>query len=218
MGELLESEAVQSWSSERPLTHHSRIRDGELAVDATPGRILIPLTQGQHTLIDECDVQRVSRYKWQAEWSAHTRSFYASTSVTKSPGRQTKVSLHRLITGAAPGQEVDHANHDTLDNRRSNLRIATRSENVRNRRGVPSNNTSGYVGVFWVKRDLRWRAQVTIHGRKSHVGYFADARSAAIARDEFLRNNFPSEFWTFNFPKPGERGIARALTEQLAVL
>lgn len=80
------------------------------------------LTQGQYALIDEADLPLVSTRKWYAsktKWG----NFYAVTN---------GVLLHRFLMNPPDGFEVDHINHDTLDNRRSNLRCVTHKENMRN--------------------------------------------------------------------------------------
>src|SRR5215470_7214120 len=83
----------------------------------------VELTRGLETIIDVADVPLVKNYLWhtQTNW---TSGFYART------GRG--LLMHRLITGCPKGKEVDHINHDTLDNRRSNLRIVTHKQNQQN--------------------------------------------------------------------------------------
>lgn len=66
--------------------------------------------------------------------------------------------------------KVDHENHDTLDNRKSNLRPATQGENLCNR-GKQSNNTSGYKGVSWCSSKGKYRANITIAGKTTFLGY-----------------------------------------------
>ncbi len=84
--------------------------------------VQIPLTQGQVALIDADDLPAVSTRKWYASktpWG----NFYAGS---------RGVSLHRFLMNPPNGMEVDHINRDTLDNRRSNLRIVTHAENMKN--------------------------------------------------------------------------------------
>jgi len=88
----------------------------------------------------------------------------------KSRINQKLVRLHRLIAGAVEkDQKVDHINGNTLDNRRSNLRICSNSENLRNR-GKNINNTSGYKGVS--KRRNKWAAQVKHNYKTIFLGLF----------------------------------------------
>jgi hypothetical protein len=97
--------------------------------------------------------------------------------------------------------EVDHRRvDDTLDNRKSNLRLATHRQNMCNKKKLRT-NTSGYIGVTWQKDIQRFRARIQVYGRSISLGCFADAEGAARAYDqaaltyhgEFSRLNFPLE-------------------------
>lgn len=84
---------------------------------------------------------------------------------------------------ALPGSEIDHVNGNGLDNRRVNLRFASRSENCSNCR--PSrNNRSGYKGVHWHKGAKKWRSQIKTNGKRIHLGYFENKNDAARAYNE----------------------------------
>src|SRR5882724_10555952 len=95
----------------------------------------IPLTKGYATLVDLADVELVRQYRWHASVSVDGHRVYAETSVPQGGGRYKRLKLHRLILGAQPNDRVDHRFGDTLDNRRFNLRFATRSQNRVNCRG-----------------------------------------------------------------------------------
>jgi hypothetical protein len=89
--------------------------------------------------------------------------------------------MHRFIMGDPIGIEVDHKKHgDTLNNRRSNLRLATKSQNGCNR-GKQRNNTSGHKGVCWDSAKGKWRAEIKAGGKKFHLGRFRDKAEAAEA-------------------------------------
>jgi hypothetical protein len=112
------------------------------------------------------------------------------------------VKAHRVIWaivhGEWPDGEIDHINGIASDNRLSNLRIATRSQNLANRK-AHANRTSSFVGVSWAKRERRWRASIYSHGVHHDLGYFRSEEDAARARDiaaisingEFARINLP---------------------------
>lgn len=90
----------------------------------------------------------------------------------------------------AHGEEVDHIDHDRVNNRLSNLRKVKHSENMRNQT-KPKNNTSGATGVHWDKRKHRWWAYLYKDGKTTHVGYFVDFDKAVLARKEALaKHNF----------------------------
>lgn len=82
-----------------------------------------------------------------------------------------------------PTMELDHINRDPWDNRISNLRLATSSQNNMNM-GMPSHNTSGFRGVGWHTRDLVWRATIQVNGKQIHLGSFSTKEDAMKARIE----------------------------------
>jgi hypothetical protein len=87
-----------------------------------------------------------------------------------------------LHHGSWPELDIDHINGDRSDNRITNLRQVTRSENQRNMR-LPSDNKSGVVGVYWSTARKKWVAEIrNAQGRKRHLGVFEDLEDAATAR------------------------------------
>lgn len=99
------------------------------------------------------------------------------------------------MTGEEPpaNLDVDHINRDTLDNRWSNLRVATRSQNMANT-ALDARNTSGASGVTWDKARNKWRAQLRVNGRKTNLGRF-ETREQAIAKVEEAARAQWGEFW-----------------------
>ena len=91
--------------------------------------------------------------------------------------------------------EVDHINGDPTDNRISNLRLATRAENGRNRK-ISKANTSGYKGVWWDNARSRWRAAIRIDGVKTALGCFPDPETAHAAYCE-AASKYHGEFARF---------------------
>lgn len=103
-------------------------------------------------------------------------------------GIQIKTVLykaHRLaflyMNGESPVADVDHINHNRLDNRWANLRAATRSENTRNT-SIGKRNTSGFVGVTWDKRRSKWMAQIIVNRKNIYLGQFLQISDAVKAR------------------------------------
>jgi hypothetical protein len=78
--------------------------------------------------------------------------------------------------------EVDHIDGDGLNNRRSILRLATRTQIRRNSKR-PSNNTSGWKGVLWDKAKRKWRARICVNNIKKSLGRFHTKEEAAYAYD-----------------------------------
>ena len=85
--------------------------------------------------------------------------------------------LHRILMNAPDDMEVDHINGDKLDNRKSNLRLCTNQQNNMNV-GKKKNNTSGFKGVCFHKKRQKFQAQISIDGKKKHLGYFEKAKDA----------------------------------------
>lgn len=132
----------------------------------------IPLSRGQYAIIDEFDFLLVSRYKWSFDPKG-----YAFRNNGKRPYRRI-VYMHRELLDAKKGEYCDHINGDKLDNRRSNLRICTNAQNIRNRKkGV--NNTSGYKGIFWNYRYNKWYVQITVDGKRIYCGCSKSKEEAA---------------------------------------
>lgn len=149
----------------------------------------ITLTKGYEAIIDAADVSLVGGRNWHAKPYKH--AVYAARSKWVN-GRDLHERLHRLIANAPDGMDVDHIDGDGLNNRRANLRIATRSENCCNQR-LPEHSTSGLKGANWKKEAGKWRAQIAVRGRKKHLGYFATpeaAHEAYLAAAEKLHGDF----------------------------
>lgn len=140
------------------------------------GSILVPLTQGKFAIIDREDADRILGHNW-----CYAKGGYAVRGVTA--GGRRRIYMHREILGLVHGEEHgDHINGDRLDNRRANLRSASRSENMANTRRR-ADNASGYKGVGLHKKTGKWRARVSMNGVQSHLGLFDSPEQAALARD-----------------------------------
>jgi hypothetical protein len=167
------------------------------------GIVRIPLHSrkypGLFALIDEEDYERVSKYRW-SPYPANSAcgGFYAATwfHVPGSPKPQT-MRMHRFLLGAPPGVLVDHENHDGLDNRRCNIRLADRTQNAANARKKPSK--SGFRGVGSVPRGGKWRASISVNNRIVRLGTFTTREEAARAYDAAARR-IHGEFAILNFP------------------
>ena len=107
-------------------------------------------------------------------------------------GRKRGVPLHQLIMRPPPCFVVDHINRDGLDNRRCNLRLATKAQNGANRK-LNSNSTSGAKGVVWATNKGKWRVLVGLNGKKHHGGYF-ESVAEAHERARSLRRQLHQDF------------------------
>jgi len=155
---------------------------------------IIELTQGKKAVIDDIDIPLVAPFKWCAVKCSGI--FYASA-YSRELGRS--IYLHRLILGFPPSK-VDHKNHDGLDCRRENIRIATNSQNGINSR-LSKKSSSGFRGVYLAKDHSRAKpyvAKITIHGKRVFKKYFSTAIEAAKAYDE-AADKYHGEFALKNF-------------------
>ena len=139
---------------------------------------------GKHTIIISTeDWDKVKVHRWRLLASPRNTTPYVIASLAKGINRpkKTHIWLHHLILGKPQkGMVADHINHNGLDNRKENLRFATRGQNGANRR-APKNSTSQYLGVYWHKRHKKWSSQVRHNGKRYHLGMFTCEHQAALA-------------------------------------
>ena len=157
---------------------------------------IVSLTKGMISTVDDGDWDEVSKYKWRSSMSA--RGIYYAASFIG--GKH--VRLHQFLMRAPAGMEVDHVNRNSLDNRRENLRVCTHQQNTQNC-SKRNSTSSQYKGVCWNKREKKWMAYITIHGKRHYLGcchgsedgaaraYDAAARAAF---GEFAHCNLKQEF------------------------
>lgn len=138
--------------------------------------VQIPLTQGQVAIIDAKDATKVLCFKWCARKPGKNKGWYA---VARIDGHV--VQLHRFIFKATKGVRLDHVNGDSLDNRRSNLRVASRSQNSCNQKRH-RDNKSGFKGVWG--EGASWRAKVMKDGKQFCLGHFSTPKEAAAAYNQ----------------------------------
>jgi len=127
--------------------------------------------------IDLEDLEKVKPWRWYL--SSHG---YATTNIAGHTVKLHQLIMNRLAAG--DGLEVDHKDRIRLNCRKNNLRIVTRSINMKNV-ALRKNNSSGVSGVYWNKRDQRWCAQIKDkEGKRLHLGLFKDKQDALNARVE----------------------------------
>ena len=149
-------------------------------------------------LIDDEDYENIVSHSWFVYPSR--RNFYAARQI-KLNGKKVKVQMHREILGLTfgDGKIVDHINRNGLDNRKSNLRIASHSLNRYNS-SMRIDNVSGYRGVFWHKKSKRWRATICIEYNQIYLGQYIDKTAAAEAYDQ-AAIKFYGDKAVLNFPE-----------------
>jgi len=153
----------------------------------------ILLSQGSYAIVDDSDFHLVSKLNWHLNKKTNVH-LYAKSS-KKINGKQ--IHMHRLIMNANKGEEVDHINHNGLDNRRSNLRIVNSFQNHQNSK-KQINSASIYKGISYAKDHKKWRARIWVDGKKIHLGYFKNEIDAAKAYDRAALKYY-SEYAYINF-------------------
>jgi len=164
-----------------------------LPPDTPTGIIALPLTKGYWTLISSCDADLLVGTRLFACVTPNT--VYAALVVE---GKNTQ--LHRFLLNPDKFEDVDHINHNGLDNTRSNLRVCTRRQNQQNRR-VRENTSSIYKGVSLTPCG-KWRSKVTVDGVEHRLGNFETEKDAALAYDSAALLYFGA-FAHTNFGKDG---------------
>lgn len=142
----------------------------------------IKLTQNQFAIVDDVCFEWLSQWKWYAQWSPHTESYYAAREVRKNGARFIEW-MHREIVKISrrDSREVDHVDHDTLNNRKKNLRVVSRRENHENRR-----DQSVYGAGVRKRQSGKFQAYATVDGKQRGLGTFNTPKEAAVARIEFI--------------------------------
>lgn len=144
----------------------------------------IPLSGGEFAVIDDADSMAVSSHTWRVQKQYYLgQKLGVAAVVSKVSGITT--TLHQFLLGKIEGMVIDHIDGNPLNNTRANLRRCTQAQNLRNRK-MASHNTCGSKGVFFDrtnpgKRCNRWRARITLDGRRINIGRFATQHEAAKA-------------------------------------
>ena len=162
----------------------------------------IPLTQGRFALVDDEDFEYLSQWKWNLERGGRSQVlFYAKRKGRK--GEVSAVKMHRVIMKAGADQQVDHIDHDGLNNQKSNMRLCTIKENCMNRRTLKK-TASGLRGV--TRTGKKWMAQIRINRKLKYLGTYSTKEEAAIVYDAAAIAVF-GEFSILNFPERFKKGI-----------
>lgn len=140
----------------------------------------IELTKGYSTQVDNEDYENLSRYKWCAKLSRNAVYAVRNSSI-KNGAKKRTIHMHREIMHPASGLVVDHINGDTLNNTKSNLRVCTHKENIRNAR-LHIDSNSGFRGVSFMKSKGKYRARITKDYVEYHLGLFSKIEDAVRAR------------------------------------
>ena len=167
----------------------------------------IPLTQGKYTLVDDEDFELLSQWSWCFQPSGNTG--YAIR-CTKEHKKNITIRMHRQILRLKKGDgiQIDHVNHNGLDNRKGNLRKCRQAQNSQNQVMHTKGKTSKYKGV-WLSRTIHkgkvycyWYCGIRVNYKLIHLGSFRDELTAAKVYDKAAIKYF-GEFACLNFPNCG---------------
>ena len=162
--------------------------------------IEIQLTKGYKTIVDESDYIFVSAFKWYAQTCPNGKVYAArQKTISISPKKQRTQLLTRFLFGLDDSDKrmIDHINHDTLDNRRENLRVCSRSQNCMNsiKKVRNGKSTSKYKGVYF--HENRWVAYIYNNKKQVRIGIFDKEEDAALAYNK-KANEIQGEFALLN--------------------
>lgn len=157
----------------------------------------IQLTQGKVALVSAEDYEFLMQWKWHYSKRSKNRSGYAKTNMPPVNGKKFTIFMHQAVAKrVGVNGLVDHINRNGLDNRRENLRPATRQQNAANKTKNP-NTSSKYKGVCWRKDRQKWQAYIRVNYKSIHLGMYQDEwqaaeaynRAATLYFDEFANLN-----------------------------
>lgn len=137
----------------------------------------IQLNKNKKAIVDDEDFAKLNQYRWYVI-SKGNYLYVRKSDYHK--GVRKVTYLHHLILPPKKGYEIDHINHNALDNRRCNLRYCTKSQNQQNMR-VRKNCLSKHKGVTWDRARQKYKASIYAYGQNHNIGRFDDENIAAIA-------------------------------------
>jgi hypothetical protein len=124
---------------------------------------------GKYALVDADDYTFLMQWIWRVD----SRGYVARSDSSRGPKTNRTIYMHQAVAGKRFKMDIDHINRNTIDNRKSNLRFATKSANIRNQ------DLTKHPGINWSKQAGKWRARCKVEGREKHLGFYDD-RDAAV--------------------------------------
>jgi hypothetical protein len=191
--EVLPTGMCRNFKAVRWLRPTSRKAKPDSAMPESNGAIRrIPLGHDLFATVDAADFEELSKYKWCA-----SRQHGIVYAVRRTKQGRTAY-MHREIMRAPKGYIVDHIDHNTLNNRRCNLRVCTPEQNYAN--AGPRGGSSRFVGVY--RRGKKWVAGITWRGEHFYLGSYDEEVEAAKVRDRkayelhglYAYLNFPEDY------------------------
>ncbi len=132
----------------------------------------MPLTKKRVAIVDLGDEVKLS-----GTWCFSSFRY----AIQRDPESGSTRSMHRVLLDLKAGEQADHINGNGLDNRKSNLRVTTQMQNLWNT-GLRSDNKSGMKGVWWLSKNNKWQARITVNKAHINLGLFVEKEQAIAAR------------------------------------
>lgn len=162
------------WRNYGDPLHVTRKDPNPIIIHENFAEIILTNTKNK-ALVDLDDIDKIRNYKW------YERTDHYVAAVTKD---KKSIKLHQFVMPEKKEKiDIDHINHDRLDNRKSNLRFATRTQNSQNR-SLQSNNNSGVPGIYWHKQHKKWQALIVVNGERIDLGRYENLEDAKNIRKE----------------------------------
>lgn len=191
-GARLKSGNSKSCGCIRSEGNKTRYKKNDYEIVGTDTKVMIPDYKGNVfvCLVDTDRLEEVKKKRWFTKFCKSSGNYYVQA-FEKENGVRKILFLHRILTNAPKGKVVDHINHNTLDNRKQNLRVCTPSENGQNRKGPSSRSTSGVRNVSWNPKRNKWVVNVTVERKRIHLGGYADLEEARTVAEAGRKKYLP---------------------------
>jgi hypothetical protein len=138
-------------------------------------------------ILDKEDYEKVKNFSWHLKWEKGINGYYVKTTeylgVIEGKLQYKTIYLHRFLMGEHKGH-IDHLNHNTLDNRKSNLEPKSASKNHINRLGANKNTTTGVRNVSYDRRNNQFLVQLQVNGKNTCFGRFKDLEKAKTLAEQ----------------------------------
>ena len=169
----------------------------EVVPEGCPSYAEIYVGQGKFAICDWTDFDYVKAYNWRLTTKNSSGCVYAQAWDSENIVGRKRISMHNIVLPVKDGFVPDHINGNGLDNRRSNLRYATKQQNGFNQK--MRGGSSEYKGVSLEKKTGLWRSYITHSGRRKYLGRYGNEIDAAKAYDMAASRLF-GDFANLNFP------------------